>query len=156
MQLHFEEAGSSDAPLQDALPNQLIDMTGRKILLCEDNSLNSEIAVALLKDKGMSVTVAENVKVGLDEFSNSEEGEYDAVLMDIRMPVMDGIEAAEAIRSLDRPDAGTVPIIAMSADAFADDILRCENAGMNGHIAKPVNPDILYQTLSKAMSDSRK
>jgi len=78
------------------------------------------------------------------------------VLMDIRMPVMDGIEAAEAIRSLDRPDAGTVPIIAMSADAFADDILRCENAGMNGHIAKPVNPDILYQTLSKAMSDSRK
>jgi CheY-like chemotaxis protein len=114
---------------------------GRNILLCEDNALNREISTALLKDKGVTVDTAENGREGVQKFMDSAPGTYDAVLMDIRMPVMNGIEAAKQIRLSDRPDAKSVPIIAMTADTFSDDIQKCLDAGMNGHLAKPVDPE---------------
>jgi two-component system sensor histidine kinase/response regulator len=94
-----------------------------------------------LKDKGVTVDTAENGREGVQKFMDSAPGTYDAVLMDIRMPVMNGIEAAKQIRLSDRPDAKSVPIIAMTADTFSDDIQKCLDAGMNGHLAKPVDPE---------------
>ena len=122
-------------------------LAGKHILLCEDHPLNQEIAVALLTEKKMTVSAAEDGKIGAEMFRRSTPGFYDAILMDIRMPVMDGYEATKVIRRLNRADAKTVPIIAMTADAFSDDVRRCLAAGMNGHIAKPIEPEILYLTL---------
>ena len=115
-------------------------------------SLNQEIAGALLNEKGIVVQIAENGQRGVDEFSQSAVGYFDCILMDLRMPVMDGLEAARIIRAMMRPDAGTVPIFAMTADAFSDDVRRCLEAGMNGHIAKPVDPVLLYKTMQDAFS----
>ena len=111
--------------------------------------MNTEIARALLEEKGMEVICAENGQAACDAYRSSAPGYFDAVLMDIRMPVMNGYDAARSIRNADRADAAAVPIIAMSADAFDDDIRRCMDAGMNGHISKPVSPEKLYGTLSK-------
>ena len=124
-------------------------LSGRKMLLCEDNKLNREIACALLRQKGVEVITAENGKIGLECFAASKPGEFDAILMDIRMPVMDGITATQAIRELERADAQTVPIIAMTADAFAEDIERCLEAGMNAHLAKPIEPQMFYRALAE-------
>jgi signal transduction histidine kinase/CheY-like chemotaxis protein len=127
-------------------------LAGKHILLCEDHPLNQEIARAILEEKNITVEIADDGQRGVSLFSRSPVGYYDAVLMDIRMPVMDGYEAARAIRSLARRDAGTVPIIAMTADAFADDVQKCLEAGMNGHVAKPVDPDALYRVLADNIS----
>ena len=127
-------------------------LAGKKILLCEDNALNREIAAALLNDKGMKVGAAENGREGLRTFSESGENEYSAVLMDIRMPVMDGLETAKEIRSLERTDAKTVPIIAMTADVFEEDIEKCRKAGMDGHIAKPIDPQEMYRVLEEKLT----
>ena len=124
-------------------------LRGRHILLCEDHPLNQEIASALLQEKQIQVTTAENGQSGVDLFKRSSLGFYDAVLMDIRMPVMDGYEATRQIRALGRPDAAVVPIIAMTADAFVDDVQKCFEAGMNGHMAKPIDPDVLFVELAK-------
>ena len=97
----------------------------------------------------MTVTIADNGQQGVELFSRSALGFYDAVLMDIRMPVMDGYEATRAIRALPRADAAAVPIIAMTADAFEDDVKKCREAGMNEHIAKPIDPEKLYMVLIK-------
>ncbi len=122
------------------------DFTGKKILLAEDNDLNWEIAEALLSEEGLELDWAENGQVCLEIFQQSEVGYYDAILMDIRMPVLNGYESAKAIRSLERPDAKEIPIIAMTADAFAEDIQRCLDCGMNAHIAKPIDVhDVLVQ-----------
>ena len=126
-------------------------LTGKHILICEDHPINQEIAIMLLTGKHMTAELAENGQRGVELFSGSPAGFYSAVLMDIRMPVMDGIEATAAIRALDRPDAKSVPIIAMTADAFADDIQRCLDAGMNGHITKPIDPEKLIGTLKAAL-----
>ena len=123
------------------------DLAGKKVLLCEDNKLNREIACALLQEKGMTVDIAENGQKGIELFSKSQENTYSVILMDIRMPVMDGYQACKVIRSLDRKDAKTVPILAMTADAFEDDKQKALNAGMNDHIAKPISPEKLYDTL---------
>jgi len=125
------------------------DLKNRRILLVEDNTMNTEIARALLEEKGMKVISAENGKAACDAYMDSPSGYFDAVLMDIRMPVMNGYDAARSIRNADRTDAAAVPIIAMSADAFDDDIRRCMDAGMNGHISKPIVPEKLFDTLSK-------
>ena len=122
----------------DQTSNQGMELSGRRILLAEDNELNWEIANELLSDLGVELDWAEDGQICLDKFQQSPEGYYDAVLMDIRMPHMTGYEAAKAIRGLNRPDALSVPIIAMSADAFSDDIQHCLECGMNAHIAKPV------------------
>ena len=122
-------------------------LEGKHVLLCEDHPLNQEIAKTLLTRKKLIVDVAENGQVGVEKVRHSIPGFYDLVLMDIRMPVMNGYEAAQAIRNLERDDAKKLPIIAMTADAFAGDVQKCLDAGMNGHIAKPIDPKILYHTL---------
>ena len=119
--------------------NQNIDLSGRRILLAEDNELNWEVAKELLSDLGVELDWAEDGRICLDKFQKSPEGYYDIILMDIRMPHMTGYEATKAIRGLNHPDALSIPIIAMSADAFSDDIQRCLEFGMNAHIAKPID-----------------
>ncbi len=127
-------------------------LNGAKILLCEDNQLNIVIAKKLLERIGCSVDTAENGRQGLELFTASVPGEYDAILMDIRMPQMDGLEASKAIRVLARPDAKNVPIIAMSANAFEEDIQMSLAAGMNAHLPKPVEPQKLYTTLASLLN----
>ena len=119
--------------------NQNIDLSGRRILLAEDNELNWEVAKELLTDLGVELDWAEDGRICLDKFQKSSEGYYDIILMDIRMPHMTGYEATKAIRGLNHPNALSIPIIAMSADAFSDDIQRCLEFGMNAHIAKPID-----------------
>ena len=123
------------------------DFTGRRVLLAEDNAINTEVAVMLLEDRGFAVETAENGLRALERFAKSPEGYYDAILMDIRMPVMDGLTAASNIRNLSNPDAKTIPIIAMTANAFDDDIEKSKAAGMDAHLAKPIDPVLLYKTL---------
>ncbi len=129
-------------------------LKGKHILLCEDHPLNQEIARALLEEKGVLLDVAENGESGLRHFSGSALYYFDAVLMDIRMPVMDGYDAAAAIRALPRPDAETVPIIAMTADAFEESYRKARAAGMNGYVTKPVDPQKLYETLRKYIAEA--
>ena len=119
--------------------NPNIDLSGRRILIAEDNELNWEVANELLSDLGVELDWAEDGQICLDKFQKSPEGYYDAVFMDIRMPHMTGYEATKMIRGLKHPDALSIPIIAMSADAFSDDIQHCLECGMNAHIAKPID-----------------
>lgn len=120
------------------------DLTGKRILLAEDNDLNWEIAEELLHEEGLELERAENGQVCVEKFQQSAEGYYDAILMDIRMPVMTGYEAAWAIRELQRKDAN-IPIIAMTADAFSEDVKRCLDCGMDAHVAKPIDvPEVMH------------
>ena len=123
-------------------------LEGKKVLLCEDHPLNTLVATRLLEKVGMVVETAENGLIGVEKFAASQESEFAVVLMDIRMPVMDGLEAATKIRALNRQDAKSVPIIAMTANAFAEDKMLSRGAGMNEHLSKPIEPQILYKTLS--------
>ena len=125
------------------------DISGMKVLVVEDNALNLEIARSLLEDGGAQVTSAENGKEAVEVFSASSTGYFDAILMDIMMPVMDGIAAARAIRALPRPDAAEVPIIAMTANAFAEDEESTHAAGMNEHLTKPIDSVRLHRVLAK-------
>lgn len=134
--------------VQEEQVNDTHDFTGKNILLAEDNDLNWEIAEDLLLEVGFKVNRAENGQICVDMFKQSKVGEYDVILMDIRMPVMNGYEAAMAIRALDRPDVN-LPIIAMTADAFSDDVQHCLDSGMNAHIAKPIDLDKLLVQLEK-------
>ena len=120
-----------------------------KILLCEDNYLNMEIAVTILRKRGYLVDTAVNGKLGVEKFTASQVGEYAAVLMDLRMPVLNGYEASRAIRKLERPDAGTIPIIALSADAYDEDIQKAKAAGMTTHLSKPIQPEEFFATLAQ-------
>lgn len=132
---------------------QAAPLEGRQILLAEDNFLNMEIATELLKMRGAQVTPAEDGQKALDAFRGSQPYFFDAVLMDMQMPNMDGCESTRAIRALDRPDARTVPIIALTANAFAEDITRTTQAGMDAHLAKPINIEQLCAALTKLMSE---
>ena len=123
----------------------------KHVLLCEDHPLNQEITQTLLEQKKMVVTIAENGLRGVRTFEKSGSGYYDIILMDIRMPVMDGYEATRRIRALERADAKTVPILAMTADAFEEEVRKCYDAGMNGHVAKPIEPEKLYEQIEKAI-----
>jgi len=125
------------------------ELKGRRILMAEDVEINAEIMEQIIMVRGAEIDHAENGKIALDMFSNSAEGYYDAILMDVRMPEMDGLAATEAIRALDRPDAKRIPIIAMTANAFDEDVQRSLQVGMNAHLSKPVEPDRLYQTLEE-------
>ncbi len=124
-------------------------LKGKRLLLAEDNKLNREIAVELLKATGAEIICAENGKETVDRFNASAAGYYDLILMDIQMPVMDGYEAARAIRRSSHEDAGRIPILAMTANAFHEDEAEALAAGMNGHIAKPIDVDVLYRTMSE-------
>ncbi|MBQ6206097.1 MAG: response regulator [Oscillospiraceae bacterium] len=137
------------SPEGEAKEAAAFSMEGLRILLAEDNELNTEIATMILSEYGVDVEHGEDGKAALEMFKRSPERYYDVILMDLRMPNMNGFEATRAIRSLSRPDAKSVPVIAMSADAFADDVQRCLEAGMDGHVAKPIDIDLLMKTLSK-------
>jgi CheY-like chemotaxis protein len=117
--------------------------------LCEDHPLNIQVATRLLEKKGVLVTCARDGQEGVRQFSAAPPHWFNVILMDIRMPVMDGIEATRFIRSMDRPDANTIPIIAMTANAFRQDRDQTRAAGMNTHLAKPIKPALLYQTLAE-------
>lgn len=131
--------------------NEQLSLKGKKILLAEDYELNMELATEILEMCGAEVTQARNGKEALECFRASPPGFFDAILMDMQMPVMDGCEAATAIRSLDREDAGKIPIIAVTANTFAEDISRTVKAGMDAHIAKPIDVQILMSTLTKVL-----
>ena len=115
--------------------------------------INAEIMMQLIEMKEAEIDHAENGRIVLEMFEKSEPGYYDAILMDIRMPEMDGLEAAAAIRALDRPDAKQIPIIALTANAFDEDVQRSLQVGMNAHLSKPIEPEILFQTLEELIWD---
>ena len=128
-------------------PKAKADLTGRKILLAEDMQVNAEIIMEILKMREMIPEHAENGKIALEMFKKSPPNYYSAVLMDMRMPEMDGLEATVAIRALDRDDAKKIPIIALTANAFDEDVQRSLQAGLNAHLSKPVNIEVLFDTL---------
>jgi two-component system sensor histidine kinase/response regulator len=123
------------------------DFKGRRILLAEDNEINAEIARNLLEMKGCKVEAASNGAEAVESFAAAPVGRFDAILMDVRMPVMDGLDAARAIRAMRKSDARTVPILAMTANAFQEDVNMSLEAGMNAHLTKPIEPTVLYETL---------
>lgn len=127
------------------------DLTGVNVLMAEDNDLNAELATVMLEDAGMAVTRALDGKEAVELFKNHPQGTYDIILMDIMMPNMDGHQAAKAIRAMEteRPDAATIPIIAVSANAFAEDIKASLDSGMNGHVSKPLNMEEVTDTIAK-------
>lgn len=133
-------------------PARQYDFAGKRILIAEDIAINREVAVKLLAAVGAESTCAENGEQALHLFENSDIGEYSCILMDINMPVMDGYTAARTIRACNRADAETIPIYAMTANAFAEDIASALDAGMNGHLAKPIDTSVLYGTLEIALS----
>lgn len=150
--LSFEFAPEQEAPkaVQEA-PKPLPDFHGRQILLAEDNELNREIAQTILEMNGFVVTCAADGREALEQFCASESGQFDAILMDIRMPVMDGLESARRIRTSGHPDARRVPIIALTANAFDDDSKKSIDSGMDGHLAKPIQVEQMLSVLSSAM-----
>ena len=147
------DVGEILQPTQEETHQELVQLAGRRILLAEDNFLNMEIATELLQIRGAQVTPAENGQLAVEAFQKESPFFFDAILMDMQMPEMDGCQATEAIRALDRPDAQTVPIIALTANAFAEDISRTAQAGMNAHLAKPINIELLCATLTELMPE---
>ncbi len=145
-------SGGDFTKIEASHENENYDFHGKKILVAEDVVLNMEVAVKLLNMVGIEVVCAEDGRQAVDIFKNSAPGTFDCILMDINMPVMDGYEATKAIRTLARKDAKTIPIYAMTANAFSEDVAAAMNAGMNGHIAKPIETRLLYKTLEKAFS----
>ena len=139
------------APAEEEKPKEKghVDIAGLHLMLVEDNELNAEIAQMLLTDKGARVTVVGDGKQAVDLFKNKIPGTFDAILMDIMMPVMDGMTATRTIRSLSRADAKTIPIIAMTANAFDEDAKKCMEAGMNAHLTKPIEIDHVIEVLGQ-------
>ena len=140
-----KEMASEEKSVEEA------DFDGKRILLVEDHPLNTMVATRLLNKRGIEVVHAENGEEAVRIFEESKASEFDAILMDIRMPVMDGIEATKEIRHLRREDAGSVPIIAMTANAYEEERRMTKEAGMNAHLAKPIDPQLLYETLAEYM-----
>jgi len=129
------------------LVRKTVDLTGRRVLLAEDVAVNAEIMMMVLGMRQMQVDHAENGRVAVDMFAGHEPGYYDTILMDMRMPEMDGLEATRLIRAMDREDAKEIPIIALTANAFDEDVQRSMQAGLNAHLSKPVEPKTLFETL---------
>ena len=123
------------------------ELKGRHILLAEDVEVNAQIMENVLEMRGMKTDIAANGKIAVEMFSKQPEGYYDAILMDVRMPEMDGLQATMAIRKMDRADAQKIPIIALTANAFDEDVQRSLQAGLNAHLSKPVQPETLFETL---------
>lgn len=149
--LPFEIASEADVETDDAELEQC-DLSGVQVLLVEDNDLNMEIAETFLTDAGAVVTKAFNGQQAIYTFSKSPVNQFDVILMDVMMPVMDGYEATRRIRSLNRPEAKNIPIIAMTANAFAEDVEESRNAGMNEHISKPLDIGKVKATIARYMS----
>ena len=161
--LPFSPAPPEDAPACAATPSVAAGMpedgasllAGARVLLAEDNEINMEIASELLSEAGVEVVQAWNGQEAVDAFAASEPGAVDAVLLDMKMPVMDGCEAARAIRALDRPDAREVPIVAVTANAFAEDVAATTAAGMDAHVSKPIDFTVLCRTLESLITRRR-
>ncbi|MCR5089138.1 MAG: response regulator [Oscillospiraceae bacterium] len=148
VELDLKKSGDAAFPIEQQ-STDTISLRGMRIILAEDNDINAEIATVILEENNASVTRCEDGLVAVRCFEASEPGEYNAILMDLRMPNMNGLEATKAIRALQRSDAETIPIIAMTADAFSGDVQKCMEAGMNAHVPKPIDIDVLKQTLVK-------
>ena len=147
--LHFDTA--AEHPVEKpthTFGSADFDFSGKSLLLAEDHPINQKVAELILEKTGAAVTIVENGLQCTELFTGSAKGSFDAILMDIQMPVMNGYEAAQAIRSSTHPQSATIPIIAMTANAFAEDIKNALSAGMNAHIAKPIDPQKLYETLA--------
>jgi CheY-like chemotaxis protein len=129
-----------------------VSLQGKQILLAEDNAINAEIMTRLLEKKGAKVTVATDGLIVVKQYADSEQYTYDAILMDVQMPNQDGLAATQAIRQLNRPDAQSIPIIALTANAYDDDVRTCLKAGMNAHLAKPVASRIYSMRLCKTLA----
>ncbi|MDD3368495.1 MAG: response regulator [Lachnospiraceae bacterium] len=146
LDLLVEKYGSI-APKEDVTR----DFAGMKVMLAEDNEMNMEISEDILTKAKLSVVKVVNGQEAVDAFLQSQPGEIQAILMDIQMPVMDGYEATKKIRESGREDAESIPIIALTANAFAEDVQRALDAGMNGHIAKPISKQALFTLLDKVL-----
>ena len=146
--LPFEIAPEPEQPAQPAAEG-VQSIQGLRLLLVEDNDLNAEIAQTMLEDEGAQVTTAANGKRAVERFQSSLPGTFDAILMDVMMPVMDGLTATRAIRALDRPDAASIPILAMTANAFKEDAEKCFAAGMNAHLTKPLRPEEMVRAIAR-------
>ena len=131
-----------------------VDLKGRRVLLAEDNAINAEIIMMVLDMREMEADLAGNGQEAVDLFAQSKPGYYSAILMDMRMPVMDGLEATRTIRGMEREDAKTIPIIALTANAFDEDVQRSMQAGLNAHLSKPVEPEVLYKTMEKLIKEN--
>ena len=145
------ERQSAGTVQEAAKQKKEVDLNGRRVLLAEDNQINMEIAGMILTQAGVIVETAENGKIAVEMVQNSAPGHYDAILMDIQMPVMDGYEAARAIRALPDPALSGIPILAMTANAFREDVEAAERAGMQAHIAKPVDVNMLMAALRSVL-----
>ena len=137
----------------NSVETKAVDLSGRHILLAEDKEINSEIMTMVLQMRDMVVDVAANGKIAVDMYEQHEEGYYCAILMDMRMPEMDGITATGLIRKMGRADSKTIPIIALTANAFDEDVERSLQAGLNAHLTKPVEPDVLFNTLRRLVKE---
>ncbi len=137
----------------EKLVKETADLDGRRILLAEDVAVNAEIMTMVLGMRNMLVDHAENGRVAVEKFTENEPGHYDAILMDMRMPEMDGLEATRVIRAMDREDAQEIPIIALTANAFDEDVQRSMQAGLNAHLSKPVDPEVLFETLESIIKE---
>ena len=135
------------------LVQETTDLKGRRVLLAEDVAVNAEIMMMVLSMREIQVDHAENGRFAVEMFAKHEEGYYDAILMDLRMPEMDGLEATRRIRAMNRSDAKSIPVIALTADAFDEDVQHSMQAGMNAHLCKPVEPDVLFKTLESLLHD---
>ncbi len=147
--LPFEIAEPVQAEASKEKDGEPADIRGMRLLLVEDNELNAEIARLLLEDAGAVITRVSDGQQALDLFREQPAGSFDVILMDVMMPVMDGLTATRAIRGLDRPDAKTIPIIAMTANAFAEDAAKCFDAGMNAHLSKPLDIRKVISTIAR-------
>ena len=148
----IEHLAEKNDPQKDNCP-QSMNLSGKRVLLVEDNAINMEIAHAILEEEHLNITEAKNGKEALEIFQNSKLNEHDVIIMDVMMPVMDGLEATKAIRMLEREDAKKIPIIAMTANAFEEDRKACLDAGMDEHIGKPIDIPLLKRTITKAIGD---
>ena len=135
--------------------NDAANLEGRRVLIAEDVEINAEILKKILETRGMDSDVAENGKVAVECFTSHPKNYYSAILMDMRMPEMDGLEATRVIRSSDREDAKTIPIIALTANAFDEDVQRSLQAGLNAHLNKPIQPEVLFETLGNLIKDEK-
>ena len=154
-----KKSGPDEAPEPEPAPAEESPdervLAGKRVLMAEDVEQNAEILADLLEMEDMLSEHAANGQLAVDMFAKSPEGYYDVILMDVRMPVMDGLSATRAIRALERPDAKTIPIIAMTANVFDEDVERSLQAGMNAHLSKPVEPERLYETMAKLIGDGK-
>ena len=151
----FEQVFLLKKQPQPLKERSVFDFKGKRILLAEDNAINAEIAKTLLTSKNAEVLTVVNGEEAVRAFQSAPLHYYDAILMDVRMPKMDGLEATKAIRALKRDDAKTTPILAMTANAFQEDINQSLAAGMNEHLAKPIEPLLLYRALQKYLFPSK-